>query len=80
MVESAPVPVETRYVAPDTGNINLPGNDVDSFGKFVLVTSTTNTSQCYEVCPPDSSSKYYIILCNTILLAYKGSQVWLQLV
>ena len=57
VVGNTSVPVESRILDKDTGNINLPGNDVDSFGEFVMVTSTTNTSQCYEVCPPDSSSK-----------------------
>ena len=78
VVENTSVPVESRLVAKDTGNINLPGNNVDSFGEFVLVTSTTNISQCYEVCPPDSSSKYYstlffiVIHCRHIKLVKHG--------
>ena len=69
------VPIKRNFLATDgTGNINLPGNDVDSFGEFSLLTSTTNISQCYEVCPPDGSSKYYTLWFIVIqFFRYKAS-------
>ena len=57
VVDNVTVPVEGRFLAADNGNVNLLGNDVESYGEFIQYASPTNTSQCYEVCPPDNSGK-----------------------
>lgn len=50
--------VEQRFLVIDShGNANLIGNNVYSFGDFIV--NTPNTSQCYKVCPAYvDSSKY----------------------
>ena len=52
--------IEQRFSAIDSsGNANLIGNDLYSFGDFIV--NTPKTSQCYEVCPAftDSSKLVY---------------------
>ena len=58
-VGNASRPIERRFLAADnSGNLVLRSNEVYSFGKFIANT-TTNISECYEVCPADSSSKHH---------------------
>jgi len=52
-------PIERRFPQDSNGNIILFGNDEYSFGKF-FVNTTSNISQCYEVCPTNmDNSKLY---------------------
>ena len=55
--------VQQRFLATDNhGNANLMGNNLYSFGDFIV--STANTSQCYEVCPAYIDSSKSIARCN----------------
>ena len=71
VVANISIPIERRFLATDNGNVNLIGNDVYSFGEFVV--NTDDTSQCYEVCPAftDSSKHYNLPWYNQFLYVIK---------
>lgn len=56
VVNNHTIPIEERFRTTDgTGSVNLKGNDLYSYGEFIVQT-TNGTSQCYTVCPEFSDN------------------------
>ena len=71
LVGNVSTPIERRFLATDSsGNVTLLGNDNHGYGKFV-VSTTSNISQCYEVCPKPTDSSKYIRSCTNNIANYE---------